>query len=46
MGISKIQIAITPPPLATVTSYLVYIFLTPMGVDLYACFASSGRGIF
>jgi hypothetical protein len=46
MGISNIQIAITPPPLATVTSYLVYIFLTPKGVDPYACPVPKGRGIF
>jgi hypothetical protein len=36
MGISKIQIAITPPPLVTDTSYLAYMFLTSRGVDLYA----------
>jgi hypothetical protein len=46
MGIFKIQIAITTPPLTTDTSYFVYIFLTPSGVDLNLCPAPSGRGIF
>jgi hypothetical protein len=42
MGISKIQIAITPPLLATVTSYFVYIYIyiysSPLrGVKIFAC---------
>jgi hypothetical protein len=46
MGIFKIQIAITPPTFTTVTPYLVHIFLTARDVDLYACPAQNGRGIF